>query len=464
MPPKLSPSYSIILRLEFPDVPGFLGRITTAIGKAGGTIDAVDIVRVSGERRTRDISVNCASAEHADALVKTVAAIPRLKVVDVSDRTFLLHRRGKISIESKLPLTSRDALAMVYTPGVARVSQAIHENPDQAYALTMKGRTVAIVTDGTAVLGLGNIGPRAALPVMEGKAMLFKEFGAVDAFPICLDTTDVDEIIAIVKAIAPGFGGVNLEDIAAPRCFEIEERLERELDIPVFHDDQHGTAIVVLAALLNTLKIVGKEMRSIRVVVSGVGAAGVATARLLKRAGCKRIIGCDTAGAVFKGRKEHMNPAKLWFAKNTNPERESGSLKKVLRGADVFIGVSAPGILKRNDVKTMAKDAVVFALANPAPEITPEEAGRSVRIIATGRSDYPNQINNVLCFPGLFRGALDCRARNITTPMKMAAAKAIARTIAPEELNENHIIPSVFDKRVAPAVAKAVARAARARQ
>ena len=461
MPRKLSPSYSIVLRLEFPDVPGFLGRVTTAIGKAGGTIDSVDNVRVGEEQRTRDISVNCASADHAEAVVKRVRTIPRLKVLDMSDRTFLLHRGGKIGIENRVPLRTRDTLAMVYTPGVARVSQAIHEEPGKVYDWTMKGRTVAIVTDGTAVLGLGDIGPEAALPVMEGKAMLFKKFGAVDAFPICLATKDVDEIVSIVKAIAPGFGGVNLEDISAPRCFEIEERLHRELNIPVFHDDQHGTAIVVLAALFNALKIVKKDMRSIRVVISGVGAAGVATARLLTKAGCKHIIGCDTVGAVFRGRKEHMNPAKEWFAEHTNQQCTSGPMRKVIQGADVFIGLSAPGIVRRDHVKKMAKDNIVFALANPVPEITPEEAGRFVRIMATGRSDYPNQINNVLCFPGLFRGALDCRATRISQAMKIGAARAIARIVAPSELHEDHIIPSVFDESVAPAVAKAVTRAAR---
>ena len=461
MSQKLSPSQSITLRLEFPDAPGFLGRVTTAIGEAGGTIDAVDNVRVREGRRTRDISVNCASADHAHAVVKAVAAIRRLKVVDVSDRTFRLHRGGKISIRGKISLANRDTLSMVYTPGVARVSEAIHEDPDRAYELTMKGRTVAIVTDGTAVLGLGDVGPEAALPVMEGKAMLFKEFGGVDAFPICLRTRDVDEIVSVVTAISPGFGGINLEDISAPRCFEIEERLSEALDIPVFHDDQHGTAIVALAALLNALKIVGKDMGGVRVVISGVGAAGVATARLLMRAGCRRIIGCDTRGAIYRGRKERMNPVKEWFAEKTNPGEERGTLKHVIAGADVFIGVSAPGLLTRRDVKKMARDPIVFALANPTPEITPEQAGRSARIMATGRSDYPNQINNVLCFPGLFRGALACRASDITLSMKTAAARAISRMVKPSELSEEHIIPSVFEDRVADAVAAAVIRAAR---
>ena len=459
--PKLTPSYSITLRLEFPDTPGFLGRITTAIGQAGGTIDAVDNVRVLSGRRTRDISVNCASSDHERAVTDAVAAIPRLKVASVSDRTFRAHQGGKIFVEGKVALRSRDMLSMLYTPGVARVSLAIAADPDRAYDLTMKGRTVAIVTDGTAVLGLGDVGPEAALPVMEGKAMLFKTFGGLDAFPICLRTKDVDEIVSIVTALAPGFGGINLEDISAPRCFEIEERLAESLDIPVFHDDQHGTAIVVLAALLNALKIVHKELGSIRVVLSGVGAAGVATTKLLMAAGVRHVIGCDSRGAIYRGRKAGMNPVKEWFAANTNPEGKKGALRSAVEGADVFIGVSAPGVLRRADVKKMAADPIVFALANPDPEIAPEKAGSAVRIMATGRSDYPNQINNVLCFPGLFRGALRCRARAITSSMKMAAARAIARVVKPSELNEEHIIPSVFNERVAEVVAKAVERAAR---
>ena len=461
MAAKLSPSYSVVLRLEFPDSPGFLGRITTAIGQAGGSIGTVESVRVESGQRMRDITVDCSSAEHAEKVVDAVRAVSGVTVVDAYDRTFRLHRGGKIGMHNCIPLQGRDMLSMVYTPGVARVCTAIHESPEQVYDWTMKGRTVAIVTDGTAVLGLGDIGPEAGMPVMEGKAMLFKGFADIDAWPICLATKDVDEIVSICKAIAPGFGGINLEDIAAPRCFEIERRLSAELDIPVFHDDQHGTAVVVLAALLNALKIVGKDMASIRVVFSGVGAAGVATAKLLMRAGCRQVIGCDSVGAVYEGRTERMNPEKEWFAANTNPKREKGALKKVLAGADVFIGVSAPKILSRADVKKMAKDNIIFALANPTPEISPEEAGKNVRVMATGRSDYPNQINNVLCFPGLFRGALDCRASRITESMKMAAAKAISAMIKPDELNAEYIIPSAFDKRVAPAVAKAVAQAAR---
>ena len=460
MNPKLSPGYRIQLRLAFPDVPGFLGRITTAVGAAGGNIDAVDIVNVADGRRVRDITVDCASTEHAAAIVKAVSQIRRLKVVDVSDRTLRLHRGGKISVQGKFPLTGRDVLSMAYTPGVARVSTAIHEDPDKAWSLTMKGNAVAIVTDGSAVLGLGDVGPLAALPVMEGKAMLFKEFAGVDAFPLCLATQDVDRIVETVIAVAPGFGGINLEDISAPRCFEVEKRLQEALDIPVFHDDQHGTSVVVLAALLNALEIVKKDLARIKVVMSGVGAAGVATAALLMHAGCKHVIGCDRVGAVFDGRHEHMNAMKEWFAKHTNPEKASGTLSQVLPGADVFIGVSAPHLLRRRDVRAMAKDPIVFALANPEPEITPEAAGRSVRIMATGRSDYHNQINNVLCFPGLFAGALKARARRINMPMKMAAARAIAGIIPASDLDEDYIIPSVFDRTVAPTVAKAVERAA----
>lgn len=375
-----------------------------------------------------------------------------------SRRILDLHRGGKISVESRLALADTGILAMVYTPGVAHITEIIHKNPARVYDLTIKGRSVAIVTDGTAVLGLGDVGPCAALPVMEGKAMLFKRFGGVDAFPICLNTKSVDGIVAAVKAIAPGFGGINLEDISAPRCFEIEDRLTRELNIPVFHDDQHGTAIVVLAALMNALKLVKKDIRRIRVVISGVGAAGVATARLLLLHGCREIVGCDSTGAIYRGRARNMNPVKQWFAVHTNPRCERGALRHALVGSDVFIGLSVGNILDGRDVRQMAQDSIVFALANPTPEIAPHEAARFARIVATGRSDHPNQINNVLCFPGLFRGLLECRARHVTTAMKVAAARAIADTESSRELREDHIIPSVFDDRVAPAVAAAVVR------
>jgi malate dehydrogenase (oxaloacetate-decarboxylating) len=368
---------------------------------------------------------------------------------------FRMHEAGKISVDSKFPLKSRDELSMAYTPGVAKVCEAIHASKELAHRYTIKRNTVAVVSDGTAVLGLGDIGPEAAMPVMEGKAMLFKEFAGVDAFPICLATKDTDEIVRTVKALAPTFGGINLEDISAPRCFEIEERLKAELDIPVFHDDQHGTAVVVLAALFNALRIVNKPIGSIRVVVSGVGAAGVACAKMMMRAGVTQIIGCDRTCAVYSGRVENMNVAKTWFAEHTNVKGFRGSLKEALVGADVFLGLSGPGLITREDVRSMAKDAIVFALANPTPEIMPEEARDHARVIATGRSDYPNQINNVLCFPGLFRGLLDVGATTVNEEMKLAAARAIA-DIGAEELGPEHVIPSVFDRRVAPAVARAV--------
>jgi malate dehydrogenase (oxaloacetate-decarboxylating) len=455
-----SASYSITLRLEIKNVPGMLGKVASAIGSVGGDIGAIDLVAVSRDTLTRDITVNARGEEHGRDIIDAVRAVKGVKVINVSDRVFLLHLGGKISIQNKVPLTTRHYLSMAYTPGVARVCMAIHQDKDKVYALTIKKNTVAIVTDGTAVLGLGDIGPEAALPVMEGKAMLFKEFGGVDAFPICLDTKDPEEIIIAVRNIAPGFGGINLEDISAPRCFFIEDRLKQELDIPVFHDDQHGTAVVVLAALINALKIVKKEMRRIKVVISGCGAAGVACAKMLMRAGVKKIVGADRTGVIYKGRTEGMNYMKQWFAENTNPECVEGSLGDAIKGADVFLGVSGPGVLKPTDIKRMARDSIVFALANPVPEIMPEEAVAYARVIATGRSDYPNQINNVLCFPGIFRGALDCRAREINEEMKLAAAQAIAAIIKDSELNEEYIIPSVFNPKVSKSVAQAVMRAA----
>jgi len=394
-------------------------------------------------------------------VIRAIKATPRVRVRSWSDRVFLRHLGGKIEVHSKMPLTTRDALSIAYTPGVARVCMAIYEEPEKAYNLTIKKNTVAIVTDGTAVLGLGDIGPQAALPVMEGKAMLFKEFAGVDAWPICLGTKDVDEIVAVVEAIAPGFGGINLEDIAAPRCFEIERRLRERLDIPVFHDDQHGTAVVVLAALLNALKVVGKKPGDIRVVVLGVGAAGMACARMMLDCGVEDIVGVDRAGAIYKGRREHMNPAKEWFAEHTNRHKRTGDLVALCRGVDVFLGLSGPGAFPVEALQAMGRDPIVFALANPVPEIMPEEAAPYARIIATGRSDYPNQINNVLGFPGIFRGALSARARTINEPMKMAAAQAIAGIISDDELFEENLIPSVFDKRVVRAVSNAVAEAAR---
>jgi len=428
-----SPSYSITMRLQYVDKPGQLGRITSAIGNADGLIGAVDIVNVRRDQIVRDITVNARDLAHADRIVDSVRAIGEVEVVSVSDRTFLLHLGGKIEMRSKTIIKTRDDLSMAYTPGVARVCQAIHADPESSFALTIRRNTVAVVTDGSAVLGLGNIGPRAAMPVMEGKAMLFKEYGGVDAFPICLDTQDVDDIVRTCVCIAPSFGGINLEDISSPRCIEIEERVASSLDIPVFHDDQHGTATVVLAALRNALRVVGKELKSIRVTLSGAGAAGIAIARLLSLVGVSRIIACDRAGAIYRGRTDNMNASKVWLAENTNSDGIQGSLNDAIAGADVFIGVSSPNIMGADDVRRMAPDPIVFALANPDPEILPEEAFPHARIVATGRSDYPNQINNVLCFPGFFRGMLDVRASRVTSEMKLAAADAIAGVIAEEE-------------------------------
>jgi malate dehydrogenase (oxaloacetate-decarboxylating) len=383
--------------------------------------------------------------------------LPGITFMQMSDRVFLLHIGGKIEVKSKIPIQTRADLSRAYTPGVARVCMAIHEDPSKVFNLTIKRNTIAVVTDGTAVLGLGDIGPAAAMPVMEGKAMLFKEFADINAFPICLDTKDVDQIVATVKAIAPGFGGINLEDISAPRCFEVERRLRESLDIPVFHDDQHGTAVVVLAAAINALRIVGKTLQEARVVVSGAGAAGTACAKMLAAAGVRNLIGCDVRGVIHRDRTE---PGIQWWIDQTNPGNERGSLGDVIGGADLFLGVSAGGLLNAAMVQRMARDPIVFALANPAPEITPEEAAPYAKVIATGRSDYPNQINNVLCFPGIFRGALDCRAFTINEEMKLAAAHAIAAIITDSELHPDYIIPSVFNRRVAPAVAAAVEEAA----
>jgi malate dehydrogenase (oxaloacetate-decarboxylating) len=457
--PGPSPGYSVTVRVNLQNRPGSLGRLTTAIGRAGGDIGAVDIVSASHGVMTRDITINASSVAHGEQIVAAITALEGIEVVEVSDRTFLMHLGGKIEVTSKVPLRTRADLSMAYTPGVARICEAIRDDAEKAFALTVKKNMVAVVTDGTAVLGLGDIGPSAAMPVMEGKAMLFKEFGGVDAFPICIDSKDPDEIVRTVKAIAPGFGGINLEDISAPRCFEIENRLREELDIPVFHDDQHGTAVVVLAALVNALKIVGKRMSDIKVVVSGIGAAGAACSKIVMAAGVKNVIGCDRTGIIYRGRTG-LNSMKLWYAEHTNPDNQTGTIHDAMRGADVFLGLSAPGVIGVADLEAMAKDPIVFAMANPTPEILPEQAEPHVAIMATGRSDYPNQINNVLCFPGIFRGALDARASTINEEMKLAAAHAIANTIPSEELSAEYIVPSVFDKRVGDAVARAVNEAA----
>src|SRR4051794_18884433 len=454
-----SASYSLTIRCRIPQTPGSFARIATAIGAEGGILGAIDLVRVDDGSLIRDVTVAATDAAHGAAIVDAVRALPGIEVVSVSDRTFLLHRGGKIEVAPKVPIKSRDDLSMAYTPGVARICMAIHDDPAVAWNLTIKGNTVAVVSDGTAVLGLGDIGPEAAMPVMEGKAMLFKEFGGVDAWPICLDTKDPDEIVACVKAIAPGFGGINLEDIAAPRCFEIERRLREELDIPVFHDDQHGTAIVVLAALINALRLVGKAPEDVRVVMVGVGAAGVAVADMLLAHGVRDLVGCDRQGAVYAGR-EGLDAVRQQFAERTNPRRFAGSISEALAGADVAIGLSGPGTIPAEAVRTMAEQAIVFALANPTPEVQPEEVREDVAVIATGRSDYPNQINNVLAFPGVFRGALDVRARTVNEEMKLAAAEAIASVIGEGELVADYIIPSVFNRRVTEAVAAAVADAA----
>jgi malate dehydrogenase (oxaloacetate-decarboxylating) len=455
-----SASYSFTVRLEIRDKPGMLGRVASVIGKAGGDIGAVDLVEVTSERVLRDMTIKARDSRHARLIVDRLRDAAGVRVANVSDRTFLMHLGGKIEIHSKVPIRTRDDLSMAYTPGVARVCLAIKDEPGRAFALTIKQNAVAVVTDGTAVLGLGDIGPEAAMPVMEGKAMLFKELAGVDAFPLCLGTKDPDKIVETVKLVAPGFGGINLEDISAPRCFEIEDRLRKELDVPVFHDDQHGTAVVVLGALLNALRIVKKEPRRLKVVVSGVGAAGTATVKILLALGIKHIIGVDEHGTLYRGRPVGMDFMKAWVAGATNPHNVKGKMADAIKDADVFIGLSVPGVLTARDVKSMARDRIVFAMANPTPEIQPEEAERHVRVMATGRSDYPNQINNVLCFPGFFRGLLDSRARLVNDEMKIAAAHAIASCVGKAELGPEYIIPSVFNKKVAPAVAHEVARAA----
>ena len=455
-----SASYSLTLRLKILNEPGSLAEVTLAIGEEGGDIGAIDIHGTEGRYIIRDITVNMRDSSHGEKLVERLKHLKSTELVHVSDRTFLMHLGGKIRVENKVPLRTRDDLSMAYTPGVARVCMAINKERDKAYTLTIKGNSVAVVTDGSAVLGLGNIGPEAALPVMEGKAMLFKEFGKIDAFPICLATQDTEEIIQAVKHIAPVFGGINLEDISAPRCFEVEARLKKEIDIPVFHDDQHGTAVVVLAALINALKIVDKKMEDLKVIVTGIGAAGVSCSKILLSAGVRNIIGFDRKGAVYKGRKDHMNFMKEWFADHTNPDNYQGSLEDSFEGADLFLGLSGPGTIEAHWLKKMARDPIVFAMANPTPEVMPEDAQEYVRIMATGRSDYPNQINNVLCFPGMFRGALDVRATDITEEMKLRAAHAIASVIADNELNEDYVIPGVFNPVVAESVARAVAEAA----
>jgi malate dehydrogenase (oxaloacetate-decarboxylating) len=461
--PALHPSasYSSTLRVRLQDIPGSFARLAGAIADAGGSLGAIDLVRVEQHTKVRDVTVLAADEDHVARIVAAVRLLEGVEVEHVSDRTFLLHLGGKLEIAAKAPLKTRDDLSMAYTPGVARVCRAIADEPDKVWNLTIKQNAVAVVTDGTAVLGLGDIGPEAALPVMEGKAILFKEFGGVDAWPVCLSTTDPDEIVRTVVAIAPVFGGINLEDISAPRCFEIEARLRGELDIPVFHDDQHGTAVVVLAALLNALRVVGKRLEDVRAVVTGAGAAGAATARMLIAAGLGDVVCCDRHGVIHPGRGG-LDASKASLAAETNPRGLKGSADEALAGADVYIGLSGPGAVSVDGVRSMAADAIVFAMANPTPEVLPEAIEGFAAVVGTGRSDYPNQINNVLAFPGIFRGALDVRATAITREMELAAAHALAAVVEPDHLEADYVIPSVFDRRVAPAVADAVAKAAEA--
>jgi len=454
-----SASFSAIIRVHIEDRPGAFAKLAEAIGDAGGSLDAIDLVRVGKGEKVRDVTILAADTDHIQRIVDAVREVPGIEVEHVSDRTFLLHLGGKLEITPRNPIKTRDDLSMAYTPGVARICTAIHENPVSVWNLTIKQNTVAVVTDGTAVLGLGDIGPEASLPVMEGKAVLFKEFAGVDAFPIALATKDTDEIVRAVELMAPVFGGINLEDISSPRCFEIERRLRESLDIPVFHDDQHGTAVVVLAAFENALKLVGKRPEDVKIVLTGVGAAGVATTKILLAAGARNVIGCDRIGAIHKGRTD-LDDVKREYAEITNPDGLTGTADELLVGADVFIGLSSPGAVSVEGIRNMAEGAIVFAMANPTPEVLPEEIEGLAAVIATGRSDYPNQINNVLAFPGIFRGALDVRATQITEEMKVAAGHAIAGVIREDELEAEYIVPSVFNRDVAPAVAVAVAQAA----
>ena len=450
-----SPGYGITIRVEGPSANQPVSALTAVLNSQGAALTALDIVESSFDRVVVDITCDTIDADHAERVAKAIAQVPELKVRKVSDRTFLIHLGGKIEVNSKVQIKTRDDLSRAYTPGVARVCQAIAADPSDARRLTIKRNTVAVVTDGSAVLGLGNIGPAAAMPVMEGKAALFKRFANIDAWPVCLDTQDVDEIVRTVQIIAPVYGGINLEDISAPRCFEVERRLRELLDIPVFHDDQHGTAIVVTAALKNALKLVKKNIEDVKIVLNGVGAAGTAVAQLLHHAGVRHLIGFDVNGPIHKGSPK-SDEQRSWFIEISNSENFTGSLGEALAGTDVFIGVSVPNVLTEQDVQNMADGAIVFALANPDPEIDPEIARRHAKVVATGRSDQPNQINNVLAFPGVFRGLLDIGATKITEDALLAAADAIANCVRPEQLNESFIIPSVFDPAVTPAVASAI--------
>lgn len=456
-----SPSYSITIRAEIENRIGMFAQIATAISEAGGDLGSVDIVRAEKGKVVRDITVNARDEKHEREIVKLIKHINGVKVLRVMDRTFASHEGGKIEIHNKIPVRDRNDLSKIYTPGVARICRDIYENPEHAYRYTIKGNSVAIITDGTAVLGLGDIGPEASMPVMEGKSMIFKEFADIDAFPIALKTKDPEEIIATVKNISTAFGGINLEDISAPRCFEIEMRLREILDVPVIHDDQHGTAVVVLSALINVSRLLKRDIRKFKVVISGAGAAGMANALMLSKYGVKDLVVCDRTGTIYQGRRNNMNPYKKALAGMTNPRKIKGSISDALKGADVFIGLSAPGVITPDDIRKMSKEPVLFTLANPEPEISPEDALSLARVFATGRSDYPNQINNMLSYPGIFRGLLDVRARGVNEEIKFAAAKAIAYTVKDDELHEDYIIPSIFDRKVISAVAHAVADSAR---
>ncbi|MBK8294682.1 MAG: NAD-dependent malic enzyme [Solirubrobacterales bacterium] len=465
--PPVSAQYSVTVRVELDARQEPLGKLTAAIAGAGGQLVSVDLVPGAGAdgKRVREFTIDAIDEWHWEKILRGIGSIRGARIVEYTDRTMQMHRGGKISVENKYPLKTRDDLSMAYTPGVARVCSAIHEDRSLAFEYTIKKNTVAVVSDGTAVLGLGDIGPEAAMPVMEGKAMLFKEFAGVDAFPICLNTKDTDEIVRAVELMAPTFGGINLEDISAPRCFEIEARLKERLDIPVFHDDQHGTAVVSMAALFNAAKIIGKPIENMRCLMVGLGAAGVAVTKMMLAAGMTDIIGCDRNGALSTTRPDYesgeMTGIKRWYSENSNPNHVLGAPDDVIEGCDLFVGLSGPGVIQADSLAKMNDDAIVFAMANPTPEVMPEEAAKYVRIMATGRSDYPNQINNVLCFPGIFRGALDAGAPQITEEMKLAAARGIAEVVSDDDLSEEYIIPSVFDRDVAPKVAEAVVQEAK---
>lgn len=454
-------NYRLTVRLELANKPGMFSKVAAALAEEEANLGAVDLVSATADRMVRDVTFDVRDEVHGDRVLKRLGGIPQVTVLSASDRIFLLHLGGKIQVQSKLPISTRNVLSMVYTPGVGRVSQAIAKDKTKAYAFTTKSNSLAVVTDGSAVLGLGNLGPEAALPVMEGKAMLFKELAGIDAWPICLGTQDPDEIVRTVQAIAPGFGAINLEDISAPRCFEIERRLKASLDIPVMHDDQHGTAVVLLAALTNALTVLGKHIEHVRVVVNGLGAAGTACCRMLLAAGVSHLLGCDKEGIILYGDADQLRACRTDLAACLTRDRPKGSLRDALKGADVFIGLSVGNVLKADDLDLMALDRIVFAMANPDPEVSPELAISHCRIFATGRSDFPNQINNALAFPGIFRGALDVQASEINESMKLAAARALAETIPRSALSEDYIIPSVFDKEVVPRLARAVAIAAR---